>query len=277
MGNGNLRYALFMNWKSPGLEINDMGYQRDADEISQLAWLQYRTLEPFGIFRNIYLNLNQWQIWDYAGKSQVKGGNINLNLNFRNYWGLGGGTNINGPSLSKTALRGGPYLKTPASLNYWWYLSTDHRKDIRANFGNSQSWSKHGHSHSNNFWTNITWRAHNTLDISFNPSVNFSENNLQYVETEEYNKKDRYIMASIDRTTVRMSVRVNFSLTPNLSIQYWGQPFIATGDYDGFKRITNSTANRYNNRYNTFIENQITYYEDDEEYTIDENIDGTTD
>jgi hypothetical protein len=277
MGNGNLRYALFMNWKSPGLEINDMGYQRDADEISQLAWLQYRTLEPFGIFRNIYLNLNQWQIWDYAGKSQVKGGNINLNLNFRNYWGLGGGTNINGPSLSKTALRGGPYLKTPASLNYWWYLSTDHRKDIRANFGNSQSWSKHGHSHSNNFWTNITWRAHNTLDISFNPSVNFSENNLQYVETEEYNKKDRYIMASIDRTTVRMSVRVNFSLTPNLSIQYWGQPFIATGDYDGFKRITNSTANRYNNRFNTFSENQITYYEDDEEYRIDENIDGTTD
>ena len=276
-GKGHFQYGVFFNWKSPGLELNDMGYQQDADQLSQLAFTSYRSLEPFSIFRSFNVNINQWQIWDYAGNSMVTGGNMNMNMNFKNYWSLGYGVNANSASLSKTALRGGPYLKTPASLSYWWYMNSDQRKKFRISFGNNQGWNKNGHSHHNNIWADLSYRPHNAIDITISPSVNFSENKLQYVSTEKYNKKERYVMASINRTTVKMSLRLNFSLTPNLSIQYWGQPFIATGDYKNFKRITNSTAENYDNRYTTFESNQINYIEEDELYEFDENIDGTTD
>ena len=276
-GKGHFQYGVFFNWKSPGLELNDMGYQQDADQLSQLAFTSYRSLEPFSIFRSFNINMNQWQIWDYAGTSMVTGGNINMHMNFKNYWSLGYGVNANSASLSKTALRGGPYLKTPASLSYWWYMNSDQRKDFRISFGNNQSWSRNGHSHHNSIWADLSYRPHNAIDITLSPSVNFSENNLQYVSTEEYNEEERYIMASINRTTVKMSLRLNFSITPNLSIQYWGQPFIATGDYQNFKKITSSRAKNYDNRYTTFESNQLKYIEEDELYELDENSDGTPD
>ncbi|MCF8308082.1 MAG: carbohydrate binding family 9 domain-containing protein [Bacteroidales bacterium] len=276
-GKGNFQYGAFLNWKSPGLELNDMGYQRDADQLSEIAFVTYRSLEPFSIFRSFRASVNQWQIWDYGGNSMVTGGNINVNVDFKNYWEFGFGVNGGASSLSKTALRGGPYLRTPANLNYWWSVNSDHRKDFRISAGNNQEWSKYGHAHDNVFWANISYRPMNTLDISLNPSVSFSQNKLQYISTEEFREQNRYIMGSIERTTVSMSLRMSLSLTPELSIQYWGQPFIATGDYNNLKRIKNSTAADYKNRFHTFEEDQVHYVEGDEFYEIDENRDGEVD
>ncbi|MFO8234555.1 MAG: DUF5916 domain-containing protein [Bacteroidales bacterium] len=277
LGSGNFQYGVFLNWKSPGLELNDMGYQQDADQLSQLSFASYRTLEPFSIFRRFNINVNQWQIWDYAGTSLVTGGNFQMHMNFKNYWEFGYGINGNSASLNKTALRGGPYLKEPASINYWWYVNTDHRKDFRLGFGNSQNWSKYNHSHSNSIWTEISYRPHNTVDIALNPSVDFSKNNLQYVSTADQHGENKYLMASIDRTTLRMSLRIDLSLTSELSLQYWGQPFIATGDYSNFKQITKSTAENYNDRFADFTDEQINYIEEDQLYEFDMNSDGTAD
>ena len=274
-GKGHIRYGLFFNWKSPGLEINDMGYQREADQISELFWGQYRIWEPFSIFRNLFVNLNQWRIWDYHARHLVTGGNINIHTQFKNYWELSFGVNTNSPSYSKTALRGGPMLKEPASLNYWANMETDDRKKLSFGLGNSQSWSRYNHGHHNSIWADISYRPHNTLKLTLSPSLNLQQNNMQYVDTKKYNLQDRYIMASIDRTTLSLSLRMNFSLTPNLSLQYWGQPFIATGNYSDFKRITSPDAKGYQQRFQTFSEDQITLQ--DKEYTIDENRDGTMD
>ena len=202
---------------------------------------------------------------------------MNMKLTFKNYCGLGYCVNSSSSSLSKTALRGGPYLRSPASLNYWWYAHTDHRKDFRFNFGSSQSWNKYGHSHHINFWTNFSYRPHSTMDISINPYYTVSENNLQYVSTEEFGQENHYIMGAIERNTLGISLRLNLSLTPDLSIQYWGQPFIANGDYTDFKRITDSKADNYEDRFKTFTGNEITYQEDDELYEIDADRDGNTD
>lgn len=275
MGKGHFRYGLFLNWKSPGLELNDMGYQRDADQIAQLAWAQYRIWEPFSIFRNLRVSLNQWRTWDYSGHHLFTGGNLNLNTQFKNYWNFGMGLHGNAPSWSRTALRGGPMLREPASFNYWADLETDDRKDISFSLGNSQSWSSHRHSHRNSIWGEVTFRPHNTLKMTLSPSFSKKETKLQYVGTRNYREQNRYIMSSIDRTTLSLSFRLNFSLTPNLSLQYWGQPFIASGDYSDFKRITNPHAPGYNDRYQSFTGKQINLREG--KYHVDENSDGTTD
>ncbi|MFO8002354.1 MAG: DUF5916 domain-containing protein, partial [Marinilabilia sp.] len=277
MGNGNINYALFFNWKSPGLELNDIGYQQDADQLSQLGWIQYRFLEPFAIFRDLSINLNQWQIWDYAGTNMVRGGNVNMNMTFTNYWRFGGGINSNLSMLSKTYLRGGPYFRVPASMNYWWNASTDKRKDLYMRFGNNHQSNDHGHARSSSFWADIRYRPAGNLDVTLGPSVTLSENRLQYIATETFQQEDRYLMGSIDRTTASMSLRVNWSLTPDLSLQYWGQPFMASGDYSRFKRITNSRADAYTDRFSTFENEQLTYDGEEEVYHVDEDMDGASD
>jgi hypothetical protein len=98
-----------------------------------------------------------------------------------------------------------------------------------------------------------------------------------YVNQVDYMTEKRYIMAHISRNTVNMSIRVNYNITPDLTIQYWGQPFVATGEYSEYKHITNSKAEALNDRYETYTPEQISYNESSETYFIDENTDGIND
>jgi hypothetical protein len=86
---------------------------------------------------------------------------------------------------------------------------------------------------------------------------------------------DRYIFASIDRNTINTSLRVNLNLSPDLTLQYWGQPFIASGKYYDYKYITDPVADQFRDRFHVYSGNEINRAENSAE--IDENLDGTVD
>ncbi|MGM0621824.1 MAG: DUF5916 domain-containing protein, partial [Bacteroidota bacterium] len=102
------------------------------------------------------------------------------------------------------------------------------------------------------------------------PGFNKSMDELQYVTQKDFDDGKRYILGHIERNTLNMSVRLNYNITPDLTIQYWGQPFIATGKYSDFKYATNTKADDVNDRFQYYSENQISYNESDELYSIDE-------
>ncbi|MBL4604908.1 MAG: hypothetical protein JKY02_04390 [Flavobacteriaceae bacterium] len=85
----------------------------------------------------------------------------------------------------------------------------------------------------------------------------------------------RYILGHIDQQTWTTTLRLNYSINPNMSIQYYGQPFISRGRYTDFNYVNDATAEDLNNRVTLFTNNQISY--DGSSYLIDENLDSTTD
>ncbi len=277
IGEGHLRYGGWVTWRSPGLDLNDMGYMRNADEIQEIAWMNYRIWEPFSIFRSINISINQWAGWDFSGKKLYTGGNTNFNAQFKNYWRTGFGINCQGTSLSRNELRGGPGLLIPASWNYWFHLSTDNRKRLQFELTSFNHVSNNNSGESNGFRFGITYRPSNAISVSFLPFFDVERNSLQYVTTIESDEEDKYIVAEINKKMLSASFRVNFSLSPDFSIQYWGQPFIFSGNYSEFKRITNSQAEDYNNRFHQFSDDEISYVEEYDIYEFDENLDGVVD
>ena len=85
----------------------------------------------------------------------------------------------------------------------------------------------------------------------------------------------RYITGEIDQETLSTTLRVNYNINPNFTIQYYAQPFIAKGAYRNFNYVTNSEAERLGDRVTLFNNNQINFQEGS--YVIDEDEDGTTD
>jgi hypothetical protein len=71
--------------------------------------------------------------------------------------------------------------------------------------------------------------------------------------------------------------RMNYFLTPDLSFQYYGQPFIAAGNYTEIKQITNPQAENYYDRFSNYGKEQLTYSLNEERYLIDEDRDGIPD
>jgi len=274
---GNLKFLLAAMAKSPGLELNDVGYLRSTDQIFQVFWMGYRFNEPKGIMRKANLNLNQWNVWDFSGQYLNSGGNVNGYIEFKNYWSFHGGVNFDSDEVDNYILRGGPGMIVPGGMNIWYGIETDERKKLKLSYFGNNRWNKFNSRTSRSYSPEIEYRPNNTLNFSFEPSLYKQERELQYVDEYSFNGHNRYLMAHLDQKVLSFSMRVNINLTPDLTIQYWGQPFFASGKYNNFKTITNPKADQFSDRYSTYKPDQLTYNSSDEMYYIDENQDGTTD
>ena len=277
IGEGHWRYMAWITWRSPGLELNDMGYLRQSDIIQQVLWAGYRIWEPFSIFRSINLNFNQWTGWDFAGTNFYKGGNVSGSAQFKNYWNFGTGFSRSGNGVSRSELRGGPGLMTNGNWNNWLYVSTDDRKKLVFEFTGMNIWSDESIYRHCNVGLNVKWRPLVSLSLSMGPSYQRVHNVMQYVETADNNGKDEYIVGRIDQEMVMANIRVNFSITPDLSLQFWGQPFIFAGDYSEFKKVTHPRTDQFYDQFHQYTGNQISYDGDKDLYRIDENMDGSED
>ncbi|MCK5145141.1 carbohydrate binding family 9 domain-containing protein [bacterium] len=274
-GNSHVNFGGGGTWRSPGVELNDMGYMREADMVLQFTWVGLRWWEPFFIFRNVNINFNQYYATNWGRDKVVAGGNTNFNVKFKNYWSARLGFNINSESLSTSALRGGPALLQPASRRMWWGFNSDNRKPVTLGMGGGFNSSSDGIGRGWNANARIHWRPNESVSVSINPFFNQSINNLQYVTTEAPDDNDRYVFGRIDRKTMGMVFRLNYSITPDLSIQFYAQPFVSAGKYSHYKQITDSRAANYDNRFHEFTEQELSLEND--VYQIDKNIDGEVD
>ena len=62
-GCGRSRYA----GCRPGLELNDVGYLRQADVILNEASLEFKEIEPRGVFRSYGFSVTRDDLWDFGG------------------------------------------------------------------------------------------------------------------------------------------------------------------------------------------------------------------
>jgi len=253
--NSGFRYSFAFTWRSPEYETNDMGYLRNANNSFQYIWLAYTITKPFSIFRRINFTANQWAGWDFGGVNNFSGGNIGTWMQFTNLWTLNASISAEGTSIDNT-------------YNYNLGLGTNNTKKINLHTG---FWDNHGFLNSNRnygIYGIINIRPSNTLSLSVSANYNYSNNNLQYVSQTVYNNENRYIFAEIDQKTLNFTIRINYNITPDLTIQYYGSPFVSSGLYNNFKKITNSKADVYTDRFHTFSEDEIAYNNEFDNYSI---------
>ncbi len=274
---GKLRYNLSFSYKSPEFEVNDLGFLRQSDVMSQDFWMQYRTLKTFGIFRSFRANINQWAGWDFDGINTSQGYNVNAHAEFKNYWSFGNGSTYRVRSVSNADLRGGPSIAYPGGTNYWYYISTNRQKKLTLNVN---QWFFRGFE--NYAWesginTRIFWQPINALSLNLQPSVSWNRNDLQYIQTADFVGSDRFLLGRINQATYRISLRSTFNLTPNFSVELWAQPFITRGEYSEFKLAVSPHAETYEDRFQTLGSDQVLWDEAEASFNIDENRDGITD
>jgi hypothetical protein len=275
--NGHWNFLGATIWKTPGFETNDLGYVREADQILNLLWTGYSQWDPKWIYRRYNINADFYFVNNFGGDWVDKGFEWDGSMGLINYWNIWAGGSINGSSLSTGMLRGGPMMKTPGSTNARIGLSTDSRKKLVLNVYTNGSRSKENYARNWSTGLDVTYKPTNYLVVTLSPGFSKSFTGLQYVTKKNVNNGDKYIFASIDRKTINTSFRVNLNLSPDLTFQFWGQPFIASGKYYDHKYISSTPMSRsYNERFIVYNSSQIAY-DGDGKYLIDENLDGSTD
>ncbi|MEX0275078.1 MAG: DUF5916 domain-containing protein [Flavobacteriaceae bacterium] len=275
IGNGHWKFESGATWRSPELELNDIGFQRQADDIRHYTWIGYQTLKPDSLFRRVGINYNHWSAWDFGGNHNYMQFNTNSWQNWQNNWFTNLGFNYAPIQYSNAALRGGPRLRRSPWVSFWNGINTDNRKKLRFNVFHNGRKAVDNSVKSYYIEAGFTYQPLDALRVSAYPSLSINEDKLQYISNLNTDLGLRYLNGRIDQRTFSMSLRLNYTINPNLSIQYWGQPFISRGRYTQFKHVDNPTAKRFEDRYLLYGPNEISLV--DNTYSVDEDLDGTID
>jgi hypothetical protein len=272
---GNWRFSTGIDTRSPGFEVNDMGFQRDADRTIQFVWLNRRWLQPGKVFRNFNVNFSQYSAWSYGWDRLGLGGNVNTNFTLLNYWSGYFGLAKSFPGLSKTALRGGPAFTEPSSIHSWAGFHSDSRKSVRGGFNTFFSVNDESGSWVYNLSPNISARPATNIDLTFAPSLFRQFDTWQYLDDAEALGTDHYIFGKLEQTTLNMTLRANLTFTPDMSLQVYAQPFVSSGNVVGYRRVADPRADLFEDRFEDFDPSQVT--KDDEDVYIDLDRDGASD
>ena len=275
VGGQHWNYNAGFKWVSPELELNDIGFLRSADEMIQYANLRYRSIKPTGVFRDFNVRFNQFSAFDFEGNYNRIQYQINGSASFLNNWEIDFGLAHKPRIFSNSILRGGPRWRFSKENFQFFFVGSDRRKNFNGTIGLIHSQAKENNFSLLKFESELNYQPTNAFNISLSPEYSISKNQTQYVTQSDYNSDSRYVLGTIDNHTLTASVRLDYTINPNLSIQYYGQPFISRGRYKEFKYVTNPVAERLTERFQLYDSNQINLSGND--FQVDENRDGTMD
>lgn len=253
------RFMFNVTGRSPGIDLNDVGYMRRGDAIMQFAWVSYKITKPFSIFKVLDYDLSEWAGWDFGGTNLFKGISTAISAQFKNNWSISLNYSYDTKGLSNDFLRGGPAMKYPAGNNFFFYIHSNQTKKVFVSAHSSYNNSQFNNAERYSFGGELTIHPTHNLEVSLSPSYSDSYNALQYVETYSTASDSMFLYSAINQKTFSFNLKINLSLSPELTVQYYGAPFVSSGLYSNYKEITDSKAEDYYDRYNQFAQEQILY------------------
>ena len=210
-----------------------------------------RSHTPGRYVRTFSVNFNQWQERNFDGDLLSLGGNVNMHWTFQNLWSTGFGVNVNRRGFDDRLTRGGPGGYRVGNVNSWQYMNTSTRLPV------SLHWS-----------SNFNVAGDGTRDVSVTPTIQFrptsslsgqlglrfsrNENDAQWVRRVEQDGGDRYVFGRLSQVTTSLTARLSYTITPNLSLQLYGQPFLSAGEYGGYSELVDGLALEHDDRYAPF-------------------------
>ncbi|ADY29665.1 DUF5916 domain-containing protein [Cellulophaga lytica] len=274
-GGGNWRYEGGVLWYSPELELNDIGFLRQADKITQFAEVQRLFLKPTDFYRNIRLQLGQYSTFDFDGNYNIMSYQFNGNISYKNNWWTEVEATYNPVFYSNANLRGGPRWRYAKEGGLALFAGSDNRKKFYSTVGYVGNRGAEDTFSYNRYVFRFTYQPVDAFSLSMDNEFSTEKSKTQYVTQRTVNNITRYILGEIDQNTFSSSIRLNYNLNPNLSLQYYGQPFISRGTYTNFNYVNNPIASSIDDRITLYGVNQIAL--ENGMYIVDEDANGIAD
>lgn len=231
---------------SPGFEVNDLGFQSNADRRALTGAGVYLQPSPQGIFQRYEGWVATSHLWNFGGEKVHTGIGTGTYFQFRNFWWLNTNIFANLRNYDDRLTRGGPLAREPSGVDAGFNVGTDSRKDLMVSTG-AFHWVSELNENQQSYFLNVRYRPHPAANISIQPMLRPSYRTRQYVTRIEdaeagHTFGSRYIFADLNQTTLSANIRLEWTFTPDLSLQLYAQPFVSAGRYSRFKEFSRPGA-----------------------------------
>lgn len=256
-GGGKLRFETSYQRLSPGFESNDLGFLRRADWQSQATWASLNFNKPGPFFRRLFWNFNEEMQWTTKGLPLDRWVNTNVHFELPNSWWvhLGGSLGGLGTVYCDRCARGGPALRADNYVAPWGGIQGDTRWVVVPSVWFNYFRNDGGRSMNYSVGPNLEFRVSSRLTSSL--GLNFSRNRDDrqwYGNFTDAGNVTHYTFAHLEQRTTSLQTRINFTATPNLTLQVYAEPFVSKGRYSNVRELDNPRAASYDARFKPYAD-----------------------
>ena len=228
-------YEIEAAYESPEFETNDIGRLTTGDGKQIRAQLEYQQTTPGSWYREWDVTMITQQEWNYGGDRQTSLVTNVLEVTLPNYVEAELETTYDFRRQDMRLTRGGPSMERPAGWQSTLTIETSEAQQTRgtlsAVYGRND---EGGLIYSTE--AGITMRPGPQWELSVTPKYEREVDPQQYVATLDGGTAatygSRYIFGHIDRSTYSAQVRLNYTFKPDLNLDFYAEPFAASGQYD---------------------------------------------
>lgn len=253
---GITRFETSLVRQSAGFEVNDLGYLRRADIMDWSTWGQLSFRTPKGIYNWASINGNHWERWNTSGTRLDNAWNFNGHMGFRNQMNVhAGGTMQNfGEVYCDRCTRGGPVLRQSRGFFPWFGVNGDGRKRLVPSMWVNLGFWDEGESFNRWLSPYLSIKVSTRMNAEVGAGIGKREDNTQWFRnfTDDATGVTHYTFAHLDQRTLSMNVRVNYTIKPNMTVEFYGEPFATQGEYSDIREVVNPGAADYHDRFRPY-------------------------
>jgi hypothetical protein len=270
---GHWRWFEELTTKSPGLEFNDLGYLAQADLLEQGSSVSYVEKKPAAWYRDYELDLAQKNAWTTRNEFLCSALELDASADLKNKWSATFSLGAQGEGHDPVALRGGPMLRVPANWSWSASLNTDETRRIWGGLYAKGTRAQRGVSSSSGYGGKISVRPVPSVLLSLAADSTSEADRQRYAALTPVNGAAGWFVSQLEGQSRSLAFRAEWNLRPEVSLQYYSNPFGSTVRYSAFRRVLAPEAANYARRFGAVLPATLT----GGLYTFDENGDGLTD
>lgn len=267
-GNAKWSFSETFSWLSPGFDLNDIGYLKQADKLSNETVIEFRQTSAWKNFRSNTLTLTQLNQWNYGGRSYGNSFILGWKSMFLNRYEVNLVQTYGRNQVDSRRLRGGPDIRFGEWYNMEATVNTDKAKRVMFMMQYSGNYNLYGDYGFNTLAPSLTLRLGNHVYLTGKFSYAWNPDDMQYVSTIPLPTQSEpvYIVGHMDQKTYGMTMKLQVNVTPDISLQWYGAPFTSTARFGDFKKAINPESHLRDNRFYAFSSNEISL--SDGKYTV---------
>jgi hypothetical protein len=261
VGGKRLRFETAYQRRTPGFDVNDIGFLRQADQQAWTSWANLAFRNPNRIFRELRWNFNNWEYWTFDGLPTERAFNTNVHTQFNNRWWLHMGGTIGqlGATYCDRCARGGPAIRQDPYISPWLTINGDDRKGLVPSLSLNYWRGDQGHSESFKLEPELDLKVSTRFTTSLSASYEHNRNDTQYFDTfTDSVGVQHYTFAHLLQQTLSLTWRLGYTFTPNTSLQVYASPFVSKGTYSDVREIGRPRAESYEARYQPYGDVTVT-------------------
>ncbi len=241
--NGDWLWETQQRWRSPGYELNDLGFLTRSDVRYMNANLGRQWTTPSSWFRNAVALVGPQLAYNFDGDRTDGELHGFTQAQFLNYWSASIFAQYHPDNLDDRLTRGGPVVRRFGYEYAQASLNTDGRRTVVYNLQLGRANGLGNPGLTNQVSGGATIKPSSRVLISLSPSYSRDVTTQQYVTAVADATApagfagQRYVFGTVDQRTLALETRVNTTFTPSLSLELYAQPFLASGSYREFKEF----------------------------------------